>query len=1244
MRNKKKFLLIAVLIASGNTQTKWEIVSSNKNELVINLQTAIKSSEDLKPIELLIGLPDSSLPQIKIQGFNKNYHSMKIDKLIVNTGWIHSQTVNGLNTATLRISPSIDSNSYYESMVITIPISGLETQLKSINKIHELLLSPKIVNWDVAKNWIQVSKRKLLKEDKIPDGIWVKFYLSNDGVYKISGKELKSTIETNLIFDPRSIMLFTSSSFGRDRTYDLTQNNSTKSSIPTNLVELPITINGESDGNLSDNDHIIFYGKGPNGFQKINQKIEWHQNLYFIESTYWILIPSNSSLRGKRIETANLNPEAPEKINYGQFYQHFETDLINPHSSGLSWGEKTIQQGASYSIELELSNLIKSFPVEGKFGMIGKEKVQTKYNNTKHEVSISSNNQELARIDWSNLGHKSKKFSLSSNLISTDNQTFTINNESENPNSEPLIDYITINYYKELSYSQPFEFYSKINKNDGTFIIKGSNLLVWNTTNVSKPINMPLNTFGNNISTNFSFTPGTIQKFSVFNINDIKSISNLLLIGSKKWDLLRSNSNGAKHIILGPSEFRIQSQALIDHRQNTIYAPIETIYDEFSGGNKDPIAIRHFLSWTQNYWSQKPYTVLFMGDADYDYRNITGKSNIKVPTIEVGTIYSHSTDDRLVSFNGTIPEMATGRFPARTNNEINNFISSLIEFETKMPNGLWRQKITLVADDPARPERESYELSIGKSHTRNSEKLAKLIPNFIDINKIYMIDYPEVNDGSTFGITKPEATQALFSQISSGTAIINFIGHGNPTQWAQEKLLLINQDRNDIELMDARLKLPLWIAGTCNWGRFDDINQESFAEELIRSSNQAASGIITTTRGITVSSNIDYLERIFREVFNGDSLTFKSIGSVLQSVKTGGVDGELFHFFGDPAMIISIPNKIINNGKVSPDTLATLSIGTLSAESPFSSGEGYLLLEEGETEIKKIFNFASKQEEITYLKKGATLFRGSFTYSNKTISPQFRVPKDIKFSDNPSKIRFNVNDGNNSVAIGAVSNVRLAFGPPSNDTEGPIIRFETKTGRTLRSGDHINKSETIVVRLSDPLGINLTGEKGHELTLIDKLTKTQTNMISKFIYDINSISTGSFIYNKTSDFNEVSIQINAWDNANNPSESIISLGILNSKSLNLLNVLNFPNPFSINTQFSFELTIDAEVSINIYTLEGRKIKTINSELYYLGYNKIYWDGKDEYGNLPANGVYLYKIVASNDNQKVNHIGRLAIFR
>ena len=50
------------------------------------------------------------------------------------------------------------------------------------------------------------------------------------------------------------------------------------------------------------------------------------------------------------------------------------------------------------------------------------------------------------------------------------------------------------------------------------------------------------------------------------------------------------------------------------------------------------------------------------------------------------------------------------------------------------------------------------------------------------------------------------------------------------------------------------------------------------------------------------------------------------------------------------------------------------------------------------------------------------------------------------------------------------------------------------------------------------------------------------------------------------------------------------------------------------------------------------------ELCLLGYNNIYWDGKDEFGQLPANGAYLYKVTAKNSSQKIDHIGRLAIYR
>ena len=102
--------------------------------------------------------------------------------------------------------------------------------------------------------------------------------------------------------------------------------------------------------------------------------------------------------------------------------------------------------------------------------------------------------------------------------------------------------------------------------------------------------------------------------------------------------------------------------------------------------------------------------------------------------------------------------------------------------------------------------------------------------------------------------------------------------------------------------------------------------------------------------------------------------------------------------------------------------------------------------------------------------------------------------------------------------------------------------------------------------------------------------------------------------------------------------------LLKSKKLDLLHVLNFPNPFANDTQFTFEVTASASVSIDVYTLEGQRIKSFYPEQFALGYHRIPWDGRDEFGNRLANGVYLYKMTAENDDQKINHIGRLAIYR
>ena len=68
-----------------------------------------------------------------------------------------------------------------------------------------------------------------------------------------------------------------------------------------------------------------------------------------------------------------------------------------------------------------------------------------------------------------------------------------------------------------------------------------------------------------------------------------------------------------------------------------------------------------------------------------------------------------------------------------------------------------------IADDAARPEPNHGSIATGQSHTINSEQLANLIPPSINTEKLYMMEFPEVNDASAYGVIKPDATESLFN-------------------------------------------------------------------------------------------------------------------------------------------------------------------------------------------------------------------------------------------------------------------------------------------------------------------------------------------------------------------------------------------------------------------------------------------------------------------------------------------------
>ena len=95
----------------------------------------------------------------------------------------------------------------------------------------------------------------------------------------------------------------------------------------------------------------------------------------------------------------------------------------------------------------------------------------------------------------------------------------------------------------------------------------------------------------------------------------------------------------------------------------------------------------------------------------------------------------------------------------------------------------------------------------------------------------------------------------------------------------------------------------------------------------------------------------------------------------------------------------------------------------------------------------------------------------------------------------------------------------------------------------------------------------------------------------------------------------------------------INLGVSDEPQL----LQNSPNPFNPSTSIKFYIPATSNVSIKIYDILGREIKTLINEQTTAGYHIVYWNGKDSKGENVASGVYLYRLTADSfsETKKMN---------
>ena len=200
--------------------------------------------------------------------------------------------------------------------------------------------------------------------------------------------------------------------------------------------------------------------------------------------------------------------------------------------------------------------------------------------------------------------------------------------------------------------------------------------------------------------------------------------------------------------------------------------------------------------------------------------------------------------------------------------------------------------------------------------------------------------------------------------------------------------------------------------------------------------------------------------------------------------------------------------------------------------------------------------------------------------------------------------------------------------------------------------------------LDEPLvnGTILTEQPRFKITLTDDSaldeTTFQLNLESVYetleplnasdyaeIFDPEIPTNAAITYAPDLSNGEYQLHITASDTSENTAE-LVTTFVLNEE-VTLSEVFNVPNPtVDGKTFFTYHLAQPPDtVTIKIYSVNGRLLRTIDDASANRGGNETYWDGRDETGVRCANGVYLYRVIAhTEDSSRVEQIGKLAILR
>lgn len=1178
------------------------------------------------------------------------------------------------------------------TMLSVVPLIQVNGELR---KLTSITFNRKSVNTANQKAHVFAANSVLADGS----GEWYKISVKRDGVHKLDYDFLKSLgINVNNL-NPSHIHVY-GNGFGK-----LPEENSVLR--PDDLIKNDILVIGEEDGKFDASDYVIFYGKGPHKWERVNNRFQRTLNIYAEYSAYYINI--NSTEPPARISNAFTSsaPATNFVTDFNSFTIHEKEDT-NVYKTGQRWYGEHFDAYLSQTFPMNIPNLNTNASSTLRGAVV------SKVNGSGESVSFTFKygNTTLASLPIGYGGDNSfsrREFTTAVNAFAPTSSNFTIKVDfnRNNPSYVGFLDYIEVNARSFLKFYDKLQFQDINSIGAGnvsefqvtSFPNKG---IVWEVTEPTNPKLVNGSTAGGT----FSFKVNTDSLRTFFAFEEGSYLKPTFLNKVVAQDL--HGLDYADYLIVTHPKFLSQANRLADlHRNNNGLSvhvvTTEQIYNEFSGGTQDPTAIKFFAKMFYDRAggnvSLMPKYLLLFGDGTYDPLDRVANNNYYVPVYE--TADSESYTGSLVSddYFGFLDDgesfgandrldIAIGRLTASTVGDATNLVNKI---EHYMKNGSylyagssvsccddgflsthgdWRLHYSVIADD----EENNWFL---KNDLEPATTYVEANHPEMNVKKIYLDAYTQITTAG--GQRYPDVNRDIIKHLESGSIVTCFVGHGSPTSATAERVMTVGEV-NALTNID---RLTLFVSATCEFGRMDDNERSSIGERMALNTGGGAIALMTTTRAVSFTNNTIVTRNFFKNVFlrtaDGKPKTFgdiivetKNAYEITQGGDTllpGNNNKRSFMLLGDPALRIALPyEKVvldsINEVDVSMvnDTLRALS--KVKMVGHIEDVYGNKLTNFNGIVQPSVFDKPVKRTTLgqdptsllqEFLEQQNVLFKGRASVKNGDFAYEFIVPKDINYAFGEGKASFYGWSDNNSKNAGGYSKAFIIGGIDTtglNDQEGPQVELFLNN-EDFVNGGLTDETPILIAHLFDESGINTVGNGiGHDITLIIDDKVSEAKVLNDFYEsDLDTYQSGKirFQMEKLSEGLHT-MTLKVWDVNNNSSERRIEFNVQRKKDIALEHVLNYPNPFTTHTEFLFEhnqVCAALETQIEIFTVTGRLVKTINELVETNGFRAkgIAWDGRDDFGDQLAKGVYIYRVtVTGPDGDRAREMQKLYLLK